>query len=137
MAPVFPAFLVAFVCFGAFIREQRSRRSASFFNPFAFAHTWPEWAQYVSGAVFLYALVNFLWFFMATGGGTLEHTGHQAYLSDHGRFIRSLDASGVRAFHAWEVRLFTGHILPFLVLPGLYFLFRPEEAAGETEPPAP
>lgn len=135
MAPVFPAFLVAFGCFGAFLLDVR-RQSGPSANPFAFAQRWPPWAVGVLIVVFLYAGANFLLFFQATGGGTLEYHGAQAYLSNHGTVIRALDASGVRAFHVWEVRLFTGHILPFLVLPGLYFWLRarPESASGKSQP---
>jgi hypothetical protein len=84
-------------------------------------------------------MLNFMLFRRATGGGSLKQQPNGQYvLSDHGRVIRTLDEAGVQVVHAQEVRLISGHLLPFLVLPGLYFLFVPsrrEVIAGI--PPAP
>jgi hypothetical protein len=134
--------LPGLLCFGAFIfavnrrgREADGKR-ASLVELMA---PLPTWAKVLNYVVFLYAMLNFMLFMRATGGGSLKQQPNGQYvLSDHGRVIRTLDEAGVQVVHAQEVRLISGHLLPFLVLPGLYFLFVPsrrEVIAGI--PPAP
>ena len=95
----------------------------------------PAWGRRLFRAVFFYALLNFAAFLVVTGGGKVEQRPDGRYvLVEHGNFIRELDAKGVRAIHRWEVRLITGHILPFLVFPALYFLFAPSVSRGERKP---
>jgi hypothetical protein len=78
--------------------------------------------------VFFYAMINFLLFLQATGGGTIERDANvQAVLNDHGTVVRTLDDARGREVEGWQVRLFSGHILPFLLLPGLYFVFAPRD----------
>jgi hypothetical protein len=131
MAPVFPALFVAFGCFAALLGDQRERK---IIYPLGLFANWPAWAFLLFGVVFLCAGVNFVWFFASTGGGALLEQSGQTFLADHGRIIRPLDAAGVRAFHAWEVRLFSGHILPFVVLPGLYFLVQSRQPRAPDRP---
>ena len=135
MAPVFLLFLLAFPLFGAMISNLRSRARGPRFARFGIFDLIPDvptWGKLLFAAVFIYAGINFGWFFSAISGGTVEQRDDGHYvLSDHGRFIRELDEDGVRAFHAWEVRAFSGHILVFLVLPGLYFLFATEPASEQ------
>jgi uncharacterized membrane protein (GlpM family) len=126
MVPVFPAFLIAFACFARFVRDHRGRKITS---PFDLIANWPRWAYLLFGFVFLYAGINFAWFMAVTGGATVNEQAGQTYLMDHGRILRALDPAEVRAYQAWNVRLFSGHILPFLVLPGLYFLMRSRKRA--------
>lgn len=125
MGAIFVIFPVGIVSWGILIRHVNLRgRSGGMRGPLALIQPLPIWARLLFGAVFLYALLNFLLFFQATGGGSIERDADgQAVLSDHGRVIRTLDEQGVRAIEVWQVRAFSGHILPFLVLPGLYFLF--------------
>ena len=128
-------FLVAFPAWLALIlhaNARSARAGGTRANPFNWFAVIPPWGRVLFGIVFIYAGANFAGFFVATGGGTPEQQADGRYiLTDHGRFIRTLDARGVHDFEAWEVRLFSGHILPFLVLPGLYFLFAPSLGDGE------
>lgn len=132
---------VAFPAVGALVlhtNARSARAGGTRATPFdGFAEV-PRWGRVLCGTVFLYAGVNFAAFFAATGGGTLEKQADGSYiLSDHGRRVRALDAEEVLAFQAWEVRLFSGHLLPFLVSPGLYFLFAPSVAERKPAEPAP
>lgn len=107
-------------------------------DPMSLIRPLPTWATLLVAAVFFYAILNFLLFFQATGGGTVERDANgQAVLSDHGRVIRTLDENGVRAVEVWQVRAFSGLILPFLVLPGLYFLFASRDDAERDRRSAP
>jgi hypothetical protein len=142
MGVIVLVFPVAFICFGAFIlaakretADQGSRR----LGVFKLLEPFPSWARVLFAVVFLYAGINFALFFRATGGGAVDQQADgRVVLTDHGRFIRELDDRGVRDLEVWQVRLFSGHILPFLVLPGLYFLFAPRRAPqGEGTPPMP
>jgi hypothetical protein len=136
------ATLPGLLCFGAFIfavnRRSRGaggqRTSLLELGPLL-----PAWARVLNDVVFLYAVLNFILFIRATGGGSLTQLPNGQYvLSNHGRVIRMLDEAGVQAVHAREVRLISGHLLPFLVLPGLYFLFVPSRRESITgSPPAP
>jgi hypothetical protein len=143
MAAVFVAFALGLLCFGALMvtvnrrARERGDSRASIVDLFA---PLPLWARLLFAAVFLYAGLNFALFFRATGGAGLERQADGRYvLSDHGRLVRTLDERGVRAVQVWQVRAFSGHILPFLVLPGLYFWFAPRgrEAGASRAPLAP
>ena len=135
MGAIFIVFPLGFFSWGMLIRHANLRgRAGGPRGPLALIQPLPIWARLLFGAVFFYALLNFLLFLQATGGGTIERdTNGQAVLTDHGRVIRTLDDEGVRAVEVWQVRLFSGHILPFLVLPGLYFLFASREEEVEQE----
>jgi hypothetical protein len=98
----------------------------------------PEWGRRLFVAVFIYAGVNFAAFLVVTGGGGVEQRTDGRYvLSEHGNFIRELDAKGVRALHVWDIRVITGSLLPFLVLPGLYLFLAPSASSGERKPHTP
>jgi hypothetical protein len=100
--------------------------------------TIPEWGRRLFVAVFIYAGANFAAFLVVTGGGGVKQRADGRYvLSEHGNFIRELDAKGVRALHIWDVRMITGSLLPLLVLPGLYFMFAPSVSSGERKPLTP
>ena len=135
MGAIFIIFPAGILSWGILIRHVNRRgRSGGPQGPLALILPLPVWARLVFGAVFLYALLNFLLFFQATGGGSVERDANgQAVLSGHGRVIRTLDENGVRAIEVWQVRAFSGHILPFLVLPGLYFLLAPADDDAKRE----
>jgi hypothetical protein len=143
MPITFILFAVGILSFGALIltvhsrARERGQKRPSVADVFA---PLPNWARLLCGVVIVYSLVNFALFMRATDGGTLERRQDGRYqLSDRGRLIRTLDEGGVRAFHTWEVRFFSGHSLPFLVLPGLYFLFAAlrQEQGDKVIAPAP
>ena len=105
IAPVFPLFLLGLASFAAMILQMKARggRSrAGLGDMFAMIPDVPLWGKLLFAAVFIYAGINFFWFLAATGGGTLEQAADGHYIvSEHGRFVRDLDANGVRAFQAW------------------------------------
>jgi len=107
-------------------------------NPVDLFAAIPKWGRRLFLAVFYYAGLNFAAFLVMTGGGGVERRADGRYvLSEHGHFIRELDAKGVRAVHVWEVRMITGFLLPFLVFPGLYFFMAPSVSSGERKPHTP
>jgi hypothetical protein len=127
-------FPIAFLCFAAFIRDANKRSGTRRVGVADLVAPLPTWARVLFVIVFSYVGLNFALFWHATGGGTVEQRPDGRYvLSDHGRVIRPLDEEGVRTVHTWQVRAFSGHILPFLVLPGLYFLFVPRSRRSNTE----
>ena len=98
----------------------------------------PEWGRRVCVAVCIYAGLNFAAFLIVTGGGGVEQRADGRYvLSEHGNFIRELDAKGVRALYVWDIRVITGSLLPFLVIPGLYLLLAPSGSSGLRKPHTP
>jgi len=135
MQPLLLPLLVAVPAWVALIlhvNARSARAGATRANPFDWFAVIPRWGRVLFAIVFIYAGANFVGFFVASRGGSPEQQADGRYiLSDHGRFVRVLDAAGVHAFEVWEVRMFSGQILPFLVLPGLYFLFAPRLGDGE------
>jgi hypothetical protein len=132
MASIALAFLIGLVLCGVVLADAARGRASDARNVYAFIRRWPAWARYVYQAIGAYAVINFFWFMLWSRGGTLEYRGSQTVLSRHGTFVRSLDASGVRAFHAWELRLFSSYIVLLFVLPALYFLLRPRLNSAAT-----
>lgn len=129
---VFPLGLLSWMALIVRANRRARRQGGTVARAWSLLAPLPVWARLIFGAAFVYALLNFLLFMQATEGGTVERgPDGQAVLADHGRVIRPLDERGVRAIEGWQVRLFSGHILPFLLLPGLYFLFVPEETRRE------
>jgi uncharacterized membrane protein YhaH (DUF805 family) len=143
MPITFILFAVALLSFGALIltihrrARERGQQRATIADMLA---PLPSWARVLCSVAIVYSVANFALFMRASEGGAPEQQPDgQYYLDDHGRFIRPLDEGGLREFRTWEVRLFSGHSLPFLVLPGLYFLFasRRPEVKDELSSPAP
>ena len=129
-----PVFVIGILLFGATLQAVKTRVAGST-SPFAaiaelFGRI-PIWGRVLIGVSLVYVGVNFIAFLVATGGGTIEQASNGGFvLRDHGRLIRVLDESGVREVETWQLRLFSGHILPFLLLPALYFGFsKPRESA--------
>jgi hypothetical protein len=141
MAAAMLLFLVAIPPWLALIlhaNARSARAGGTRAKPFDWIAVIPRWGRILFGSVFIYAGANFVAYFVATGGGTVEQQADGSYvIGDHGKVIRPLNAEGVHAFRAWDIRLFSGHILPFLVLPGLYFLFAPSVRDGEGKPSSP
>lgn len=95
----------------------------------------PPWVAVLGGALFAYALLNFLLFLLHTEGGSASAEGGKYLLKDHGRLIREITATEFAAFRANEVRGFSGHWLVFYFVPAAYFLcWKPQggQAASTT-----
>lgn len=89
----------------------------------AMAKGLPPWLGVLGGALFAYALLNFLLFLLHTEGGSASAEGGKYFLKDHGRLIRQISATEFAAFQANMVRGFSGHWLVFYFFPAAYFLF--------------
>lgn len=96
-APVLAAasVLVAFGVFAIFV-HQLSQRSLGFGE----LTLWPVWARIGVAALFIYAGFNFVALVPRVADTAPESLSRSAF-----------------------IRLLTGHLLPFLVVPGLYFTF--------------
>lgn len=141
MEAMFVLFPLGILSWGALMRRvnrDARARGEPRTSPFSLLAPLPVWSRLLFGAVFFYAILNFLLFFQATGGGTIERQpSGEVVLSDHGRVIRALDPRGVHEIDVWQVRLFSGHSLPFLLLPGLYFWFASGDDGRQRESPTP
>jgi len=74
-------------------------------------------------AIFIYAMVNFALFLVATEGGNPAIEAGQYVLKNHGRLIRELTFAEYEALRANELRGFSGHWLFFYFVPFAYFMF--------------
>ena len=83
----------------------------------------PGWVITLGAVIFVYALVNFLLFMLATQGGSPSIREGKFILQDHGRLIREITAGEYASFKANEVRGFSGHWLVFYFVPFAYFMF--------------
>ena len=83
----------------------------------------PGWVIGVGVGIFGYAIVNFLWFILATHGGSPGIREGKFILQNHGHLIRELTAAEYTAFKANEVRGFSGHWMAFYFIPFAYFMF--------------
>jgi hypothetical protein len=70
-----------------------------------------------------YAYVNFRLEGRATLGGHIETMNGIRALVVHGQRVRELGPAEVRALEAWNVRVPSGDLLPFLLRPGLALVF--------------
>jgi len=125
---------VAIAAFGAMIFSSRRAQpqGAGFALP-----KWPSWAFLLAGAAFVYTGINFAAFFALSQGGTPEMRDSSFVLSDHGHVIRTLTADEYRWQEVYIVRGFSGHWMFFLLVPALYFLFRPESPSAPRPPEQP
>jgi hypothetical protein len=79
---------------------------------------------YAAGlAIFIYAIVNFALFALATQGGNPAIEAGKYVLQNHGRLIRELSASEYHALRANELRGFSGHWIFFYFVSFAYFTF--------------
>jgi hypothetical protein len=74
-------------------------------------------------AVFIYAIINFVLFAVATQGGNPVVEAGQYLLKSHGHLIRELSRPEYEALRANELRGFSGHWLFFYFVPFAYFMF--------------
>ena len=81
----------------------------------------PGWAVGLAGAMFAYALFNFILCSRFTNGNAVTVGGHYLLVS-HGRVLAHLTEREYHLHRAYEVRLFSGFWLTFFLIPGLYFL---------------
>jgi hypothetical protein len=82
----------------------------------------PRWVLRLVIAVAIYAAVNFVLFFLLTGGGTAEIRNGEFVLLNHGKLIRHLTEAEYHRQQIYEARGFSGHWLVFYLFPALYFL---------------
>ena len=82
----------------------------------------PRWVVILGGAIFAYAIVNFIIFIAGTQGGSPTVQDGKYLLLNHGKLIREITAGEYAAFKANEVRGFSGHWLVFYFAPAAYFL---------------
>ena len=88
----------------------------------------PAWVVLLGACLFVYAIVNFALFMVATEGGSRTIQDGKYLLLNHGKLIRELSAGEYRAFGMNEVRGFSGHWMVFCFAPCAYFLFRKKPA---------
>lgn len=74
-------------------------------------------------AIFIYAIINFVLFAVATQGGNPVVEAGQYLLKSHGHLIRELSRPEYEALRANELRGFSGHWLFFYFVPFAYFMF--------------
>jgi hypothetical protein len=82
----------------------------------------PRWVRWLLTAVAVYAVVNFVLFFLLAGGGTAEMRNGEFVLLNHGKLIRHLTEAEYHRQQIYEARGFSGHWLVFYLVPALYFL---------------
>jgi hypothetical protein len=82
----------------------------------------PRWVLWLLIAVAIYAAVNFVLFFLLTGGGTAEMRNGEFVLLSHGKLIRHLTEAEYHLQRIYVARGFSGHWLVFYLFPALYFL---------------
>ena len=78
----------------------------------------------------IYAAVNLLVCLQLMESGSPERTVSGYILSDHGKIIRPLTEGEYWKMRAYELRLFTGHMLMFLGWPMVYFFRRSVREPG-------
>lgn len=83
----------------------------------------PGWVVTLGAVIFAYAILNFLFFALATQGGSPSIRDGKYALEEHGRLIRTLSASDYASFKANDIRGFSGHWLVFYFVPFAYFMF--------------
>ncbi len=83
----------------------------------------PRWVITLGTIIFIYVIVNFVLFILASKGGSPSIHDGKFVLQDHGRLIREITASEYASFRANEVRGFSGHWIFFYFVPFAYFMF--------------
>ena len=83
----------------------------------------PVWVFAAWAVVAIYASINFALADRATLGGHVETIDGAPTLVVHGQRVRALSHAGARAMEVWDVRAISGHMLPFLLIPGLALLY--------------
>jgi len=90
----------------------------------------PTWARLAIGVCAVYVAINFAWGLVGHGGKVRVSDGRAvAYVSG---VSRVLSDGEYRDYLAWQVRLWSGHLLIFYLVPAFYFLCGPgakEQAA--------
>jgi hypothetical protein len=84
----------------------------------------PHWVVALGTVIVGYALLNFVLFAFATGGGNPDIRDGKFVLLSHGRLMRELSSAEYTAFKANEIRGFSGHWLAFYFSSFAYFTFR-------------
>ena len=77
----------------------------------------------LGAVIFVYAIVNFMLFMVATEGGSPTIQDGKYLLLNHGELIREISLEEYSAFKANEVRGFSGHWLVFYYVAAACFLF--------------
>ena len=83
----------------------------------------PRWLALAGAALMLYALINFVLAMMVLRHGSPTEVDGHYELRDHGRFVRTIDASEYQATKATEARLFSGHWVFFYFVSFAFFAF--------------
>ncbi|WP_394537737.1 hypothetical protein PRJ39_16850 [Lysobacter enzymogenes] len=81
----------------------------------------PRWAIAMVVAVAAYAALNFILNVLHEGSPAVSDGSY--VLQEHGRVIREITAQQYREAVVRQVRGFSGHMLPFYLLPAIWFLF--------------
>lgn len=117
-----------FVVFGPFILA--SRKVLGLRPGYAqMRELFPPWIVALGTMLFVYVIVNFVLFLLATQGGNPAIHDGKFVLQEHGRLVREITQAEYTAFRANEVRGFSGHWLLFYFIPFAYFGFaRPSGA---------
>jgi hypothetical protein len=83
----------------------------------------PFWANAMVVAMYFYAFINFVLFFLHSGGGMPGVKDGMYVLQNHGRLIRELSQQEYELHNAYVVRGFSGLWLVVYLIQALYFLF--------------
>ncbi len=89
----------------------------------ALASPVPEPMRWLTFALVLYVLVNFLLSLALAGSVTATASGGRFYLSPPGAEPREVSGEEYDAHHRVTARLFSGHLLLFYLVPLVYFRF--------------
>lgn len=99
-------------------------------NPFGFFKILfkyaPTWLTVIAIVSFIYAFINFIFFFFTQEGTPLMENG-QYILQQHGKFIKIITEQEYHHYNASELRGFSGHWLAFygMAMPILFPFSRP------------
>ncbi len=104
---IFPPFLAAIYCSWRPGRPSGEGQSQAFDRA-------PRWLRIMSGAFFVYALVNFaLFMVLSQGGGVPDQRDGKYVLHSHGKVLRELSEAEYHQQRAYEVRGSASHWMMF------------------------
>lgn len=110
------------LCTPLIVTERASTQQEDYWK--RFLGRLPLWLRFVAVGLAVYTVFNFARFFALTEGGTLHIREGSYFLEDHGRVIRELTEQGYRDQIAYQVRFFSGHLLPFYFFATVSFWLR-------------
>jgi hypothetical protein len=105
---IFPPFIAAILSANKATREQG-------YDHKRILQLAPAWMRTMFYAFFAYALLNFVLFFILSGGNAPTRLDGKYFLTQHGRVVREISEAEYHRQKAYVVRGFSGHWMMFSV----------------------